>query len=88
MPTCSLVNLVCPLRLQSQSNQETLRNAFLALMPSVFAFCKLTGVSPDQAVSVTLLGRRKVNVLLVCHSWGLCEKAGCPIAKQGRWMTV
>lgn len=58
MPACSLVkSLVCPFRLQSQSKQGDPSKCILAPMPSVFAFCKLTGVSPDQAVSVTLLGK-------------------------------
>lgn len=47
-----------------RTTREILQNAFLVPMPSVFALCKFPDVSPDRAVSVTLLGRGKVNVPL------------------------
>lgn len=62
MPACSLVNLVCLFRLQSQKKCRDPLKCIPGSHAIAFAFCKLTDVSPDRAGSVTLQGRGKENV--------------------------
>lgn len=64
MPACSLVNLVCPFRLQSQNKCRDPLKRIPGSHAIMSAFCKLTDVSPDRAGSVTLQGRGKENGLL------------------------